>query len=163
MENGIDIEKYKEIYNQCKWIGNNYHYLIAYVKHIKQMGDVDITQFDSIEKFENVLDSNMKEEITQIEQTIKNTTITDVNKDFCFSKEIIDNWEYIDVPLAIYCCKQHLDYDEKLPNKKSKCQNIKDDINKYFFEEGNIKFEDLDFSYGDNQDEFWDIYNRIFQ
>ncbi len=161
MEKEIDIEKYKEIYNKCKWIDTNYHYLIAYVKHKVQFGRLDITEFDSIDKFENVLNSNMKKEITQIEQAIKNTTITDVNTDFCFNKEIIDNWEYIDVPLAIYCSKEHLEYNEDLPDKKSKCESIKVDINKYFFEEGNIKFEYLDFSYGDNQDEFLDIYNRI--
>lgn len=161
MEKEINVKKYREIYNQCKWIDNNYHYLIAYVKHIDQMGGVDLTKLDSIEKFENVLDSKMKEEITHIEQAIKNTTITDVITDFCFSNEIKDNWEYIDVPLAIYCCKGHLDYNEDLPDKKSKCESIKVEINKYFFEEGNIKFEDLDFTYGDNQDEFLDIYNKI--
>lgn len=161
MEKEIDIEKYKEIYNQCKWIDNNYHYLISYVKHIDQMSGVDLTKLDSMEKFENVLDSNMKEEITHIEQAIKNTTITDVITDFCFSNEIKDNWEYIDVPLAIYCCKGHLDYNEELPDKKSKCESIKVEINKYFFEEGNINYEDLDFTYGNDQDEFLDIYNKI--
>lgn len=161
-EHNIDLDEYKELYNKCPWVRGEKDYLITYIKN-KEKINVDISQFDSKEKFENALDEKSKKKIAQrdqIKQDIVDATIPSDVTMFSFSDDIISNWNYIDVPLAVYCSRSHKDYDEKYSDNPI-CKSIKAEINNHFFEEGNINLEDLDFSYGDNQDEFLDIYNKI--
>ena len=161
-ENKIDLDEYIELYYKCTWVRGDNEYLIAYIKNKKKI-NADILQFDTKEQFENALDEKSKKKIAQIDQIkqdIVASTIPDNVSTFSFDDDIINNWNTIDVPLAVYCSQEHKQYDKKYSNNSS-CKNKKDQINEYFFEKGNIKFEDLDFSYGDNQDEFVDIYNII--
>ena len=161
-ENKIDLDEYIELYYKCTWVRGDNEYLIAYIKNKKKI-NADILQFDTKEQFENALDEKSKKKIAQIDQIkqdIVASTIPDNVSTFSFDDDIINNWNTIDVPLAVYCSQEHKQYDKKYSNNSS-CKNKKDQINEYFFEKGSIKFEDLDFSYGDNQDEFLDIYNKI--
>lgn len=158
LEKGIAIVDYEKIYNQCRWIGTNYYYLITYLLN-KENIKFEISSFSTKEQFKNSLDDVLKGKLETIKEEIIKTTIPDEYTEIHFGDDI--NWKYIDVPRAIYYQKKHKDYTEDDDDIKQECEEIKKRINKFFFEEGNINFEDLDFSYGDNQDEFLDIYNKI--
>lgn len=169
-ENDIDIEEFKSIYNQCNWINNDYYYLITYLLNRKNI-KIDIISYQSKYEFDIALDDIGKKKMKKCEtvkQEIDGKTIPDNITKIHFDEDIKNKWAFIDVPLAVYCSRNHIDYNENLGSDdnskkkiKDRCKNIKAEINRYFFEEGHIKYEDLEFTYGNNRDEFLDLYKRI--
>ena len=171
-EKNIDIEEYKSIYNQCNWINKDYYYLITYLLNRKNI-KIDITSYQSKYEFEIALDDIGKKKMKKCEtvkQEIDGKTIPDNITKIHFDEDIKNKWAFIDVPLAVYCSRNHIDYNENLGSDdnskkkiKDRCKNIKAEINRYFFEEGHIKYEDLEFTYGNNRDEFLDLYKLKYK
>ncbi|MCQ2974679.1 MAG: AAA family ATPase [Bacteroidales bacterium] len=155
--NKIDLDEYKTL--KKEWLDPNY--LVTYLINKSEISQ-DIKDSTSIADFEAKLTEVEKELMLkreEIKASIKNTTIPEMFIKFEFSEEIKKNWNYVDVPLAVYCTHNQKKYNDGLDKKLG--DSAKKDINEYFFEEENVKFEDIDFSYGDSQDEFLDIYNYI--
>ena len=160
LKKGIALDDYKEIYNQCSWIRTDYYYLITYLLN-KYIIKFDLSSFNTKEEFEKSLDDELKEKMKTIKEEIIKTTIPDEYTEIHFNDDIINKWKFIDVPRAIYYQKNHKIYNENNDDINITCDDIKKEINDYFFEKGNITLDDLDFKYGDNKDEFLDIYNKI--